>query len=114
MKYEVVFETTAILDLCGIFDYITDILKEPKTARRVFFSIEKKVMSKEEIPTEFPCLDDLPKCHGVVRDEPYASIGVRFMPVGNYTVFYIADETERKVHVLRILYNRREWQNLLI
>ena len=103
MKYEVVLETTAIFDLRGILDYITDVLKEPETARKIFFSIEEKVMS----------LDELPRRHSVVRDEPYAGIGVRAMLVGNYTAFYVVDETERKVHVLRILYNRREWQSLL-
>ena len=32
MKYEVILETTAVLDLYGIVDYIADVLKSPESA----------------------------------------------------------------------------------
>ena len=102
-EYNVILETTAVLDLRGILDYITDILKQPEAAERIFLSIEKKV-------TE---LNFMPARHSIVRDEPYATLGVRMMPVENYIAFYIIDETNLEVHVLRVLYKRREWQNLL-
>jgi plasmid stabilization system protein ParE len=103
MKYEVILEATAANDLFGILDYITDVLKSPETAKRVYFSIKEKVIS----------LDHMPARYNFVRDEFYASIGVRLMPVENYNAFYIIDEPKHEVHVLRILYNRREWKNLL-
>jgi len=103
MEYEVILETTAVLDLYEILDYITDVLKAPESAKRVVLSIEEKVMSLSFMPTR----------HQIVNDEPYASMGVRLIPVENYVAFYIVDEVKRKVHVFRILYNRREWQNLL-
>ena len=103
MEYEVILETTAVLDLYGILDYIANFLKAPKSAERVVLSIEKKVMS----------LNFMPSRHPVANDEPYASIGVRLMPVENYTAFYAIDEAKHEVHVIRILYNRREWQNIL-
>ena len=102
-EYEVILETTAVLDLYGILDYITDILKAPQSAQRVFFSIEKQVMS----------LNIMPARHNTVREEPYASMGIRIMHVENYNAFYVIDEQKQEVHVLRILYNRREWKNLL-
>jgi len=40
-------------------------------------------------------------------------MGVRFMPVESYNAFYIIDEEKSVVHILRILYNRKEWQNIL-
>ena len=102
-EYEVILETTTVLDLYGILDYITNVLKAPEAAQQVFLSIEENVMS----------LDFMPARHNIVREEPYASMGVRIMPVENYNAFYIIDESVHEVHVLRILYNRREWQNLL-
>jgi len=102
-EYEVTLETTATLDLYGILDYITIILKSPEAARRVFWSINDQVLSLDQMPTRFP----------LVKDEPHASLGVRLMPVENYNAFYIVDEGKREVHVIRILYNRREWQSLL-
>ena len=101
--YKVILETTAVLDLYGILGYITDVLKAPEAVKRVFLSIEEQVIS----------LDFMPARHNVIREEPYASLGVRIMPVENYNAFYIINESKQEVRVLRILYNRREWQNLL-
>ena len=102
-KYDVILETTASSDLLGILDYITDVLKEPKTALRIFSAIEEKILS----------LDELPYRQGIVKDEPYKSLGVRWLLMEHYTAFYVIDEGESKVHVLRILHSRRNWQNLL-
>ena len=100
---DVILETTASLDLYGILDYITDVLKAPESAERVYRSIKDQVLSLGEMPYRSP----------LVHEEPFASIGVRLMPVENYNAFYIVDEKNDEVHVLRILYNSREWQNIL-
>jgi len=102
-KYEVILETTASLDLYGILDYITEVLKAPESAERVYWSIKEQVLSLDEMPYRFP----------LVCEEPFASMGVRLMPVESYNAFYIIDEQKRNVHIFRILYNRREWQNIL-
>ena len=102
-EYNVILETTAVLDLCGILDYITDVLKQPEAAKRVFLSIENKIMT----------LNLMPARHSIVREEPYATLGVHMMQVENYVAFYLIDEINLEVHVLRVLYKRREWQNLL-
>jgi plasmid stabilization system protein ParE len=73
-EYKVILETTAELDLRGILDYITNILKQPQTAERIFLSIEEKVMT----------LNLMPARYNIVQDEPYATLGVRMMPVENY------------------------------
>jgi len=101
--YNVILETTAALDLYGILDYITEVLKAPESAERVYWSIKDQVLSLEEMPYRFH----------LVREEPFASMGVRLMPVENYYVFYIIDAQKNEVHILRILYNRREWKNIL-
>ena len=101
--YDVTLETTASLDLYGILDYIKDVLKAPKSAERVYWSIKDQVLSLDKTPYRFP----------LVKEEPFASLGVRLMPVENYHAFYVIDEQKSEVHVFRFLYNRREWQNIL-
>ena len=101
--YEVILETTAVLDLYGVFNYITDVLKDLEAAQRVFASIESTILSLEHMPARY----------NVVKEEPYTALGVRLIPVENYNVFYVVDEFNYRVHVLRVLYKRREWQNLL-
>ena len=96
-------ETTAITDLDGIADYITNVLKEPEIAKRILLSLEEKILS----------LDKLPHRHATMQDEPYKGRGMRWMPVENYVVYYMINEADKQVHVLRILFNRRNWQVLL-
>lgn len=103
MKYNVVIEKTAENDLIEILDYITDTLKEPKVASNIYRLIKSEILSLKEMPFRFQ----------IVNEEPFRSIGVRRISVKNYSAFYVVDEEDRIVHIFRILYNRREWQNLL-
>ena len=103
MKYNVVIEKTAENDLIEILDYITDTLKEPKIASNIYRLIKNEILSLEDMPFRFR----------IVNEEPFRSVGVRRISVKNYSAFYVVDEENRTVHIFRILYNRREWQNLL-
>lgn len=102
-KYEVIIDAEAEKDLVEILTYITETLKEPHAAIRIFNSIREQILS----------LDHMPNRHAVIAEEPYAALGVRIIPVENYLAFYYVDEQSKAVHVFRILYNRREWKNLL-
>lgn len=101
--YEVHFTNKAEQDFMEILLYISETLKEPVIAARLYDTLKRHVQS----------LDHMPLRYAVVEEEPYRTYGVRKIPVENYTAFYIVEEEHKKVHVLRILYNRREWQNLL-
>lgn len=102
-EYKIVIEQTAENDLVGILSYISDTLHEPSIAMKIYGLIKKEILTLNRMPFRFE----------VVNEEPYRSIGVRRIPVENYTAFYIVDENEKTVHIFRILYNRREWQYLL-
>ncbi|MDR0917390.1 MAG: type II toxin-antitoxin system RelE/ParE family toxin [Oscillospiraceae bacterium] len=102
-RYSVIVERPAEADLRGILRYITDTLKEPATARRIYSSIRATILG----------LDTFPLRNRVVSDEPYAAQGVRIALAENYLVFYVADEAAHTVHVLRVLHGRREWQSIL-
>ena len=102
-EYKIVIEQTAENDLLGILSYISDTLHEPSIAMKIYGLIKKEILTLNRMPFRFE----------VVNEEPYRSMGVRRIPVENYTAFYIVDENEKTVHIFRILYNRREWQYLL-
>lgn len=102
-RYKVIIEEAAEKDLNNIVLYIAETLYEPITAQRILFAIREKIMA----------LCDMPLRYSLVKEESYASLGVRKMPIENYTAFYLVDEERREVHVFRILHNRREWQNLI-
>ena len=102
-EYKIVIEQTAENDLVGILSYISDTLHEPSIAMKIYGLIKKEILTLNRMPFRFE----------VVNEEPYRSMGVRRIPVENYTAFYIVDENEKTVHIFRILYNRREWRYLL-
>ncbi|MEE1025835.1 MAG: type II toxin-antitoxin system RelE/ParE family toxin [Acutalibacteraceae bacterium] len=102
-EYKIVIEQTAENDLLGILSYISDTLHEPSIAMNIYGLIKKEILNLNRIPFRFE----------VVNEEPYRSMGVRRIPVENYTAFYIVDENEKTVHIFRIIYNRREWRYLL-
>lgn len=43
----------------------------------------------------------------------YVRGGIRFVPVKNYLLFYVVREDESAVYVIRFLYAKRAWQNIL-
>lgn len=102
-EYKIVIEQTAENDLLGILSYISDTLHEPSIAMKIYGLIKKEILNLNRMPFRFE----------VVNEEPYRSMGVRRIPVENYTTFYIVDENEKTVHIFRIIYNRREWRYLL-
>ena len=102
-EYKIVIEETAENDLVAILSYISDTLHEPNTALKIYSSIKNEILTLEKLPFRY----------ALVNDEPYRSIGVRRIPVENYTAFYIVDEEGKTIHIFRILYNRREWQYIL-
>ena len=38
---------------------------------------------------------------------------IHVFPFGNYNLFYIIDETGRKIVILRVLYQKQNWQRIL-
>lgn len=102
-RYKVILAETAERDLVEILGYIGSVLHEPKTAERIYFSLKAQIQSLSEMPLRY----------SAVREEPYRTMGVRRMPAENYSVFYTVDAVGKSVAVFRILYGRREWENLL-
>jgi plasmid stabilization system protein ParE len=102
-EYKIEIEHAAERDMYDTLLYITETLKGHASALRIYKSIKEQIGK----------LSTMPVRNRVVYDQPYASIGVRRLFVENYVVFYVIDETALIVHVIRVLYNRREWQSIL-
>lgn len=101
MKYNVVITQNALDDIAELFKYINTALKEPTVASEMKKVILSAVDSLEEFPMRSP----------IVSTEPFQRDGIRKILVKNYYIFYRV--TEDRVVILRILYNRRDWQNII-
>ena len=73
-------------------------LLEPDTAAGQTGRSMKAVRSLEEMPIR----------HRLLDEEPWHSQGMRLMPVDHYLVFYLPDETNNVVSIIRIMYGGRD------
>jgi len=90
-------------DILHTAKYISDVLKSPMAANNLLDEIEKY----EEI------IQKTPYIYPFVSDEYLAQYGLKFVMIKNYMMFYIINEDEKKIDVIRFLYARRNWKNIL-
>lgn len=101
--YNIQITQPAEEDLYEIGTYISKELLEPETAKKVISKIAKGINS----------LEDMPLRNSLVADEKLAYKGIRKIMMDNFIVFYIVTEESKTVTIIRILYSRRDWLNLL-
>lgn len=94
MKMKIVYTLQAQQDLKNIYEYISDSLLAPDTARSMYQKIIQGARSLASMPERNP----------LYRDEPWHSRGVRFLPVKNYLLLYTVNNETHTVSISRILY----------
>lgn len=99
MKYQVFTTEKAEEDLNSIADYLIYKLLAGETALKQIDRIEQAVMSLEEMPERYRIYDK--------------ERGIRVMGVDNYLVFYITDNDNKTVTVIRIMYGKRDIESQL-
>ena len=103
MIFDVSYSEEARQDLRDIYEYIAYELLVPETAARQAERIMKAARSLEQIPMRYR----------LYEGEPWHSQGLRVLPVDNYLVFYLPDETNATVSIIRIMYGGRDIENQL-
>ena len=102
-NYNVIYSPEAASDLRSVYSYIAFTLKEPDTAKNL----------ADKIRAEIRKLDRQPERYAPVDWEPWQSMGMRKLPVGNYVVFYWADTENKEVNITRIFYGGRDIENIV-
>ena len=102
-KYGLKFTPKAADDLDEIFDYIT---------ARLFAETAAELLM-DKIEDAFIRLKDFPFSCSFVFDEPLKSRGYRKLIIDNYIAFYLIDEFEKLVVIMRVLYGASNYINIL-
>ena len=102
-KYTLKFTVEAGKDLDEIFSYITGNLSSPVAAVDLIDKIENE--SKRLI--SFPLSGAVP------RDDTLVKKGYRMLIIDNFIAFYIVDEENKLVKIMRIVYGKRNYLKLL-
>lgn len=103
MSYQIHITQAAENDINEAADYIAYSLMNTSAAERLL----------DEIDREIPKLSEFASQHAVIDDPVLKSWGMRFLKIGNYLAFYIVNERENKVQILRFLYEKRDWLYIL-
>ena len=98
-QYEVKIVPTAKQDLLEIIDYLNTLSAE--AALRYYDKLTEEIASLSHMPERCPR----------PRDLALAAKGYRYLVVENYLVFYTI--SGKTVQIQRILYGRRDYQNIL-
>lgn len=90
-------------DLLDIEYYIFVDLCNPQAAQRISDGILDAAEKLSEYPTAHPLIDD----------ELLRSVGLRMTHFDSYNIFYYYDLQSDVVYIIRVLYNKVDWQSLL-
>ena len=102
-NYELKITKKASEDLADIYKYITEELKNKTAALDLIDEIEKNTLRLREFP--YSC--------SYVEDINLKRKGYRKLIVKNYITFYIVNEMHKKVTIMRVLYGRQNYQDII-
>jgi plasmid stabilization system protein ParE len=102
--YPSYFTELAESDVTSSIEYISYTLNAPEAAKNLYYEIYRKRDLIEENPFLFP----------LVRDPYLSKKGIRWTGVKNYMMFYKVNESEKKIIIIRFLYGRSDWSNILM
>lgn len=95
---KITYTLKARQDLQSIYEYIAFTLLVPETAQKITNTILEKIRT----------LDFMPEKNPLYKDETWHSLGVRFLPVKKYLVFFKIDNRTDTVYIVRIVYGGRD------
>ena len=101
-KYRLRIAPKAAEDLDAIYGYIFNTLSATMAANDLFDHIEA-TMRLMVFPLSGSC----------VLEEPLRAKGYRKIVVDNYLIFYVVDEVEKQVLIMRVLFGASKYQDIL-
>ena len=101
--YSITITEPAEQDLNSAVDYFITVLKAPKAAQTLLDEIEDKMNF----------LSTNPLVYEIENDEYLHERNIRSVLVRSHLIFYIVKNNLEEVIILRILYARRNWLNIL-
>ena len=90
-------------NLDNIYRYISEELFATSAATNILERIEKEIMRLSKLP--FSC--------NYVADKYLRNKGYRKLIIDNYIVFYLPNEEHEEVIIMRALYGKQKYENLL-
>ena len=103
MNYSLHITGKAEADLNSAADYIEFTLLNPQAADDLLDKAEEEISK----------LSYMPQTQRLVDDPVLNAWGIRFITVNNYMAFFTIDEQSKTVYIVRFLYGKRNWIEIL-
>ena len=103
MSYNLHITQKAEDDLNSAADYIEFTLLNPKATDNLLDKADKELSS----------LAETPQIHRLVDNPFLNALGIRFILINNYMAFFLIDEEDKTVYIVRFLYQKRNWNQIL-
>lgn len=97
-EYEVKITRQALEQMRSIIYYVSHDLMALEAAEKLLKDLQSSIMK----------LAVLPKRHSLIDEEPGRSEGIRKIIVKNFFVYYWVDDENNKVHVIAVIYSKRD------
>jgi addiction module RelE/StbE family toxin len=101
--YKLRFSKLFKRDVDSSYNYIKNKLEAPMAANNLINEIIESLNRIKENPNIRP----------LVQEKYLASLGYRIKNEKNYAIFYIIDNDNKQIKIIRFLYNKRNWINIL-
>jgi len=99
--YNIIITRSAKRDIVNIRNYMLYTLQQPEVANEFIKGIKNSIKSLQRLPNRYM----------VIKNDIFTYKEYRCMPYKKFNVFYkVADN---RVIILRVIYNKRNWNNLL-
>lgn len=102
-SYSVIYSQPAKDDLMEIYTYIAFNLQMPDIAEGQVNRIRQAVRS----------LNFMPSRYVNVEWEPWKSMGMHQVPVDNFVVYYLVNDEEHTVGIIRIFYSGQDVEGII-
>ncbi len=98
MMFKLIFAPEFSKDLDEIFEYISQALSAPISAKNQMQRIDHAITNLKSMPYMYP-----------ICDEPLGELNYRKIIVDNYVMIYSVDEKNQHVNLLRAFYGKRQY-----
>lgn len=97
-EYKIQITRFAYQQMEKIRNYVAYELMAPRAAHRLLAELRKEIL----------LLQWTPGMYALVDEEKWRKQGVRKFPVKNFLVYYWVDEERKIVHIIAVIYGRRD------
>ena len=101
IKYSLQFTKAASEDFDEIYEYISNILNAPNSAKKLMAEMEEKVLNLCDFPKMYPYSEDL-----YLKQKGY-----RKLVVENYVILYLVSDEDKQVVISRAFYQAMDYFN---